>query len=155
MFRRIGKGVKFIGLGHFEDTKSPIILAALGGVCVSVIGVLVPPTMFWAEFEIGSIAEPGKDLPHIWPQVNSQNHAHVTCRDAHMASRGASRGTPNIAPPIASGVHPGGENDKPFVSTERTDVFQSLCGVLFFRGTFADPVCSRGRQSCFLFVANE
>lgn len=73
MFRKIGKGVGFIGLGHFEDTHSPIILCALGGLCVSVLGVLVPPTMFWAEFEIGSIAEPGKELPHIWPQVRRQD----------------------------------------------------------------------------------
>ncbi|CAM9371506.1 unnamed protein product [Ectocarpus sp. 6 AP-2014] len=68
VFRKIGKGVSILGLGHFEDTKSPIILCALGGLCVSALGVLVPPSMFWAEFEIGSIAEPGKDLPHIWPQ---------------------------------------------------------------------------------------
>ncbi|CAM9780961.1 unnamed protein product [Pylaiella littoralis] len=68
MFRKVGKGVSILGLGHFEDTKSPIILCALGGLCVSVLGVLVPPSMFWAEFEIGSIAEPGRDLPHIWPQ---------------------------------------------------------------------------------------
>ncbi|CAM9358607.1 unnamed protein product [Ectocarpus sp. 13 AM-2016] len=68
VFRKIGKGVSILGLGHFEDTDSPIILCALGGLCVSVLGVLVPPSMFWAEFEIGSIAEPGKDLPHIWPQ---------------------------------------------------------------------------------------
>ncbi len=71
MFRKVGKGVSLIGLGHFEDSQYPIILAALGGVCVSVIGVLVPPTMFWSEFEIGSIAEPGKELPHIWPQVRT------------------------------------------------------------------------------------
>ncbi|CAM9352397.1 unnamed protein product, partial [Hapterophycus canaliculatus] len=68
MFRKVGKGVSLLGLGHFEDTHSPIVLCALGGLCVSVLGVLVPPTMFWAEFEIGSIAEPGKALPHIWPQ---------------------------------------------------------------------------------------
>ncbi|CAN0122704.1 unnamed protein product, partial [Hapterophycus canaliculatus] len=67
-FRRCTHGVSLLGLGHFEDTHSPIILCALGGLCVSLLGVLVPPTMFWAEFEIGSIAEPGKELPHIWPQ---------------------------------------------------------------------------------------
>lgn len=57
------------GLGQFADTKYPVVLAALGGLCASVIGVLVPPTMFWSELEIASIAEPGKDLPNIWPQV--------------------------------------------------------------------------------------
>ena len=70
LFRSVGKGVKKIGLGHFEDTKSPVILAALGGLCISTIGVLVPPSMFWAEFEMKSIAEPGRALPHIWPQVS-------------------------------------------------------------------------------------
>lgn len=70
MFRKVGKGVSLLGLGHFEDTKSPVILCALGGLCVSILGVLVPPSMFWSEFEIGSVAEPGRELPHIWPQVN-------------------------------------------------------------------------------------
>lgn len=74
MFRRVGKGVKVMGLGNFDDTRSPVILAALGGLCVSVIGVLVPPTMFWSEFEIASIAEPGKPLPHIWPPVSLAAH---------------------------------------------------------------------------------
>lgn len=70
MFRKVGEGVSRLGLGHFEDTRSPIMLCALGGFCVSALGVLVPPTMFWSKVEIGSIAEPGRDLPHIWPQVN-------------------------------------------------------------------------------------
>ena len=73
LFRAVGKGVKAIGFGYFEDTKSPILVASLGGLCISIIGILVPPTMFWSEFEIGSIAEPGKDLPHIWPQVRNAN----------------------------------------------------------------------------------
>ena len=59
-----------MGFGSFEDTDSPILLAALGGLCVSIIGILVPPSMFWSEYEIGSIAEPGKDLPYVWPQVS-------------------------------------------------------------------------------------
>ena len=61
--------MKLTGFGYFEDTKSPILLAAMGGFCISIIGVLVPPTMFWAEYEIGCIADPRKDLPLIWPQV--------------------------------------------------------------------------------------
>lgn len=70
-YRLIGKGVKRSGFGYFEDTKSPILLAAVGGLCISIIGILVPPSMFWSEFEIGSIAEPSKSLPHIWPEVRS------------------------------------------------------------------------------------
>lgn len=69
VFRSVGKGMNKTGLGQFADTKYPVVLAALGGLCASVIGVLVPPTMFWSELEIASIAEPGKDLPNIWPQV--------------------------------------------------------------------------------------
>lgn len=67
----MGKGVHRIGLGHFEDTHAPVLLAALGGMCISVVGVLVPPSMFWAEFEMDSIAEPGKPLAHIWPQART------------------------------------------------------------------------------------
>ncbi|CAN0041542.1 unnamed protein product, partial [Sphacelaria rigidula] len=66
-FRRVGKGVGAIGLGHFENPPAPVILCALGGLSISIIGVLVPPSMFWAEFEIGSIADPSKELPHVWP----------------------------------------------------------------------------------------
>ncbi|CAM9537552.1 unnamed protein product [Ascophyllum nodosum] len=67
IFRGVAKGVERIGLGDFETTNRPIVLAALGGLSISILGVLVPPTMFWSEFEIGVIAEPGTDLPHVWP----------------------------------------------------------------------------------------
>lgn len=60
-----------IGLGHFEDTPKPVILATLGGLLIGIIGVLVPPSMFWAEFEIGSIADEKVPLPHVWPPVSS------------------------------------------------------------------------------------
>ena len=40
----------------------------LGGLLVGILGVLVPPTMFWGEFEIRSLADPShQPLPHIWP----------------------------------------------------------------------------------------
>ena len=71
IFRGVAKGVERIGLGDFETTNRPIVLAALGGLSISILGVLVPPTMFWSEFEIGVIAEPGTDLPHVWPPVGS------------------------------------------------------------------------------------
>lgn len=69
-FRKVGDGIRKTGLGHFEDNKSPIILAILGGLSVSIIGIFVPPTMFWSEFEMETIAVPGTDLPQVWPQVN-------------------------------------------------------------------------------------
>lgn len=35
---------------------------------IGVIGVLLPPVMFWGEFEIGTLAAPSTVLPHIWPK---------------------------------------------------------------------------------------
>lgn len=70
LFLCMEKGGYHIGLGNFRNTHAPVFLCALGGLCISVLGVLVPPSMFWAEFEIGSIADPSKELAHIWPPVN-------------------------------------------------------------------------------------
>ena len=40
---------------------------ALGGLLIGCIGVLLPPVMFWGEWEIQNIAS-GAPLPHIWPK---------------------------------------------------------------------------------------
>lgn len=40
----------------------------IGGLLVGVIGVLLPPTMFWGEFEINTLADTSRPLPHIWPK---------------------------------------------------------------------------------------
>ena len=40
----------------------------LGGLLVGILGVLLPPTMFWGEFEINTIADNNRPLPHIWPK---------------------------------------------------------------------------------------
>ena len=40
---------------------------ALGGLLIGCIGVLLPPVMFWGEWEIQTIAS-GAPLPHIWPK---------------------------------------------------------------------------------------
>ncbi|CAM9694292.1 unnamed protein product [Discosporangium mesarthrocarpum] len=68
MHKTIGKIVKQMGLGSYKKSDHPIVLSVLGGIVLAVIGVLFPPTMFWSEFEIGSIASPGLPLEHIWPQ---------------------------------------------------------------------------------------
>ena len=39
-----------------------------GGFVIGIIGVLLPPVMFWGEFEIGTLAAPSAALPHIWPK---------------------------------------------------------------------------------------
>ena len=40
----------------------------LGGLAIGIIGVLLPPVMFWGEFEISTLAAPSVALPHIWPK---------------------------------------------------------------------------------------
>lgn len=49
-----------------------MMLSTLGGFLIGVLGVLLPPTMFWAEFEIGSVADPSKELPNVWPPVSGE-----------------------------------------------------------------------------------
>lgn len=41
---------------------------AVGGFLVSVIGVLLPPVMFWGEYEMNTLANFDNPLPHIWPK---------------------------------------------------------------------------------------
>ena len=74
LFRSLGTAFKAIGLGPFDASPRPVMLGALGGLLVSVIGVLAPPTMFWSESETGVIADPELPLPHVWPPVRSQMH---------------------------------------------------------------------------------
>ena len=45
----------------------------LGGFLIGCIGVLLPPVMFWGEFEINTLANPSRRLPHIWPQVGAMH----------------------------------------------------------------------------------
>lgn len=58
---------KLRALGITDD--HPIKLSIIGGIGVCTLGILVPHTFFWGEFEmqtIGSLS-PAADLPHIWP----------------------------------------------------------------------------------------
>lgn len=50
--------------------EKPVALALLGGVGICVIGVAVPQTLFWGEFEFQTVAalQPTKTLEHIWPK---------------------------------------------------------------------------------------
>jgi hypothetical protein len=59
-----------VGLGSFEDryARTPVALAAAGGLVIALIGVLLPPTMFWSEIEITTLAGESLPLPHIFPQ---------------------------------------------------------------------------------------
>lgn len=51
-----------------QEHHTPVRSGALGGLVIGVIGVLLPPVMFWGEFEIGTLAAPSSALPHIWPK---------------------------------------------------------------------------------------
>ena len=51
-----------------QEHHAPIKCGVLGGFLIGVIGVLLPPTMFWGEFEINTLANPTRPLAHIWPQ---------------------------------------------------------------------------------------
>ena len=51
-----------------QEHHTPVRSGALGGLVIGVIGVLLPPVMFWGEFEIGTLAAPASALPHIWPK---------------------------------------------------------------------------------------
>ena len=40
----------------------------VGGLLVGLLGVVLPPTMFWGEYEINTLAAQDRPLPHIWPK---------------------------------------------------------------------------------------
>ena len=57
-------------LGLIDDENKMAVPRVLVGACaLSVLGMLVPHTMFWGEKEIGAIAtlSPASDLPNVWP----------------------------------------------------------------------------------------
>ncbi len=52
-----------------QEHHTPVASGLVGGFLIGVIGVFLPPTMFWGEFEIRTLANPVKTaLPHIWPK---------------------------------------------------------------------------------------
>lgn len=51
-----------------HEHHAPIKCGILGGFLIGVLGVLLPPVMFWGEFEINTLANPKRPLAHIWPQ---------------------------------------------------------------------------------------
>eukprot|EP00179_Madagascaria_erythrocladioides_P001305 CAMPEP_0198308406 /NCGR_PEP_ID=MMETSP1450-20131203/1066_1 /TAXON_ID=753684 ORGANISM="Madagascaria erythrocladiodes, Strain CCMP3234" /NCGR_SAMPLE_ID=MMETSP1450 /ASSEMBLY_ACC=CAM_ASM_001115 /LENGTH=503 /DNA_ID=CAMNT_0044011065 /DNA_START=46 /DNA_END=1557 /DNA_ORIENTATION=+ len=52
--------------------QKPVQLALFGGIGISALGILMPHTMFWGEYEFQTIANGGAaaNLPHIWPKGN-------------------------------------------------------------------------------------
>ena len=53
--------------GFLQEHHTPVRSGLLGGALVGLLGVLVPQTMFWGEYEIQTLADPSIKLPHIWP----------------------------------------------------------------------------------------
>ena len=62
-----------------NKARMPCGAGALGGLLGGAIGVLLPPVMFWGEWEIQTIAD-GSPLPHIWPKgAPWQGHHRQIC----------------------------------------------------------------------------
>ena len=51
-----------------QEHKTPIASGFIGGAIIGIMGVVLPPIMFWGEFEINTLADNLKPLPHIWPK---------------------------------------------------------------------------------------
>ena len=51
-----------------QEHKTPVACGTLGGLLVGILGVLLPPTMFWGEFEINTLIDNSRPLPHVWPK---------------------------------------------------------------------------------------
>lgn len=74
----------FTQLGLIDDGKKAIQRAILGAVIVVSLGVLIPYTLFWGEYEIQVIAtmSPASSLPHIWPAsglIKFEMDSFLTC----------------------------------------------------------------------------
>lgn len=50
-----------------NESKRPVLAGLLGGVTFGIIGVFLPPTLFWGEFELKTVADPTVELAHVWP----------------------------------------------------------------------------------------
>ncbi|GMH39505.1 hypothetical protein BSKO_07403 [Bryopsis sp. KO-2023] len=50
------------------DCKRPVVTGLVGGIVVGIIGVFLPATMFWSEFEMGTVADDSVPLEHVWPK---------------------------------------------------------------------------------------
>lgn len=50
------------------ESERPIFAGLLGGLLFGIIGIFLPPTMFWGEFEMETIADDSVPLNHVWPK---------------------------------------------------------------------------------------
>lgn len=56
-----------LAVAGLDEHVTPIKAGTLGGIVIGVICMLLPPVMFWGEFELKSFADPAIPLPHVWP----------------------------------------------------------------------------------------
>lgn len=52
----------------FVESKRPIFTGMFAGLTFGLIGVFLPPTMFWGEFEMRTVADDSVELEHVWPK---------------------------------------------------------------------------------------
>ncbi|CAD7703151.1 unnamed protein product, partial [Ostreobium quekettii] len=63
--RHLKKGAMAVRL---DEKRRPVLCGAIGGVLIGLIGVWLPPTMFWSEYEMETVANPEIKLAHVWPK---------------------------------------------------------------------------------------
>lgn len=51
-----------------QEHRAPVACGTVGGLLLGVLGIFLPPTMFWGEYEINTLADQHRPLPHIWPK---------------------------------------------------------------------------------------
>lgn len=74
----------FRSLGLLDDENARAVpRVLLGAAGVVAIGMMVPQTMFWGEWEIGTIAtlSPAAKLPHVWPTAGLIGFEMDSCRN--------------------------------------------------------------------------
>lgn len=65
LHKLINKILLYFGL---QEHKTPVKSGFVGGVLIGLIGIFLPPTMFWSEFEISNMANTAHPLTHVWPE---------------------------------------------------------------------------------------
>lgn len=64
-----GRVMKWFASRDLLDNSRAVPRALTGAVVIVILGLLVPQTMFWGEYELQTILTlgPAEDLEHIWP----------------------------------------------------------------------------------------
>lgn len=69
LFLKVHKAIRSV-VDIFGLKRSQILSSTFAGLTLGLIGLLVPQTLFWGEWELQTIIDRGASpLPHIWPKV--------------------------------------------------------------------------------------